>query len=65
MNTKINECIEALFISAKESENLIPFPTDFRGKVYEKWNTTLSEKGFHLDIIETHANQDIFKSGFG
>lgn len=62
--TKINECIEALFNSAKESknENAIPFPTDFRGKIYEKWNTTLSEKGFHLEMIESHKNQDIFKA---
>jgi len=62
--TKINDCIEALFHSAKVSENesQIPFPTDFRSKVYEKWKTTLSEKGFHLELIENHNNQDIFKT---
>ncbi len=62
--TKITESIEGLFNSAKESENKnpIPFPIDFRGKVYEKWMTTLSKKGFHLDIIETHNNQDIFRA---
>lgn len=61
--TKINERIDALFLSAKESENekQLLFPTDFRWKVYEKWNTILSGKGFDLAIIETHNNQDIFK----
>jgi hypothetical protein len=65
--TKINECIEELFSSAKDfhNGNSILFPTDFRGKIYEKWNTTLSEKGFKLDITETHANQDIFSIGLG
>lgn len=64
---KINERIETLFNSAKESENenSITFPTDFRGKVYEKWNKILSEKGFLLEIIETHNNQDIFKAVSG
>src|SRR5690606_10428563 len=60
--TKINECIEALFHSAKENEKQLHFPTDFRGKVYEKWNTILTEKGFNLSIVETHNNQDIFKA---
>lgn len=61
---KINERIETLFNSAKESENenSITFPTDFRGKVYEKWYKILSEKGFLLEIVETHNNQDIFKA---
>lgn len=62
--TKINECIEALFHSAKETANekQLHFPTDFRGKVYEKWKTMLSEKGFNLAIVETHNNQDVFKA---
>src|SRR5699024_8176012 len=62
--TKINECIETLFHSAQEhkSDKLIPLPTDFRGKLYEKWMSTLSEKGFHLEIIESHKNQDVFKA---
>jgi len=62
--TKINECIEALFHSAQEpnNENPIPLPTDFRGKVYKKWMSTLSEKGFQLEMIECHKNQDIFKA---
>lgn len=61
---KINECIETLFHSAQEPKNekLIPLPTDFRGKIYEKWISTLSEKGFHLEIIESHKNQDVFKA---
>lgn len=61
--TKINECIEVLFHSASEnkSEKQLDFPTDFRGKVYEKWNKILTEKGFNLTIVETHNNQDIFK----
>jgi hypothetical protein len=60
--TKINECIEALFYSAKDTANekQLHFPTDFRGKVYEKWKTILTEKGFNLAIVETHNNQDIF-----
>jgi len=60
--TKIEECIEELFSVAKNSDNCnsIPYPTDFRSKVYQKWRTTLSEKGFQLEIIETHNNQDIF-----
>lgn len=60
--TKINECIEALFLSAKDTANekQLHFPNDFRGKVYEKWNTILTEKGFNLAIVETHNNQDIF-----
>jgi len=62
--TKINECIEALFHSAQEpkNENHIALPTDFRGKVYKKWISTLSEKGFHLEMIESHKNQDVFKA---
>lgn len=62
--TKINECIEVLFHSASEakSEKQLDFPTDFRGKVYEKWNRILTEKGFNLTIVETHNNQDIFKA---
>lgn len=61
--TKINECIETLFHSVQEHKNEkpIPLPTDFRGKVYEKWMSTLSEKGFNLEMIESHKNQDIFK----
>lgn len=62
--TKINDCIEALFQSAKASESEIPLPipTDFRNKVYANWKTILSEKGFHLELIEQHSNQDIFKA---
>lgn len=62
--TKINECIEELFHDSQEpkNENRIPLPTDFRGKVYEKWNSTLSQKGFHLEMIESHKNQDVFKA---
>lgn len=65
--SKINECIEDLFSSANSSENgnSIPFPTDFRRKIYEKWKTILSEKGFQLEITETHNNQDIFKATSG
>ena len=58
---KINECIETLFHTAQENKKLISLPTDFRGKVYEKWISTLSEKGFKLEIIESHKNQDLFK----
>jgi len=62
--TKINECIEILFHSTQEykNEKPLPLPTDFRGKVYEKWISTLSKKGFHLEIIESHKNQDVFKA---
>jgi hypothetical protein len=62
--TKINECIETLFHLAQgnKNENLIPLPTDFRGKVYKKWLSTLSEKGFNLEMVESHKNQDIFKA---
>src|SRR5690606_17991268 len=58
--TIINECIETLFQLAQEhnNEDVIPLPTDFRRKVYEKWMLTLSEKGFHLEIIESHNYQD-------
>lgn len=62
--TKINDCIEELFQSAKvsESESPLPIPTDFRSKVYAHWKTILSEKGFHLELVEQHNNQDIFKA---
>ena len=62
--TKIYECFATLFHSAQvhTNENLVPLPTDFRGKVYEKWMSTLLEKGFHLNIIESHKNQDVFKA---
>ncbi len=61
--TIINECIETLFQLAQEhnNEDVIPFPTDFRRKVYEKWMLTLSEKGFHLEILESHNYQDVFR----
>lgn len=60
---KINKCIEELFSSSKGSDNSksIPYPTDFRRNVYEKWKTKLSEKGFKLDIVETHNYQDVFR----
>jgi hypothetical protein len=61
--TKINECIESLFHSAQEQKNekITPLLTDFRGKVYQRWKSTLSKRGFHLEIIESHKNQDVFK----
>lgn len=60
---KINECIEKLFSSAKGSDykKSIPFPTDFRGKIYAKWKTVLTEKNFQFELIESHNYQDIFK----
>ena len=65
--TRINECIKELFSVAKGSDNgnSISYPIDFRSKVYQKWRTILSEKGFHLEIIETHNNQDIFTASSG
>ncbi len=59
--TKINEIIEELFSSAKNIDhgNFIPFPNDFRGKVYEKWQIILSDKGYKLELIESHENQDV------
>jgi hypothetical protein len=61
--SKINECIEKLFDDKKNTENekQLPFPTDFRNKVYEKWRATLAAKGFNLFIIESHNNQDVLK----
>ncbi|MCX7954433.1 MAG: NERD domain-containing protein [Bacteroidales bacterium] len=59
-NSKINECIESLFLSQQENINPIPFPSDFRGKIYEKWATRLSDKGYNLQMVENHKNQDIF-----
>lgn len=65
--TKINETIQELFLSGKidDNDNSIPFPTDFRGKIYERWKSILIEKGFELDIVETHNNQDVFKTSSG
>jgi len=61
--TNINECIEKLFSFKVDSKNInsIPLPTDFRGKVYEKWKNILSGKGLQLELIELHNNQDIFR----
>jgi len=63
----INDCIETIFHSARElkNESTITFPADFRKNVYEKWSKTLSEKGFQLNLIETHNNQDIFNAVSG
>lgn len=60
---KINECIEMLFDSVEKFQYVerIPFPNDFRRKIYEKWKETFLEKGFQLVLVETHKNQDIFK----
>jgi hypothetical protein len=62
---KINECIEELYISVKKSYNgdSSPFPTDFRGNVYKKWEQILISHGFQLSLIESHNNQDVFKVG--
>ena len=60
--TRINECIESLFNSVIENEKAILFQTDFRSKVYEKWKTTLSKKGFQLEIIESLKYHDIFQA---
>lgn len=61
--TKIKDYIESLFHSANDDvdEKEIAFPTDFRGTVYERWRTLLSEKGFELAIVETHNHQDVFE----
>ena len=60
---EVNKCIEELLSSNKslQTENLLSFPSDFRGKVYEKWKQILSERGFQLVLMESHDNQDVLK----
>jgi hypothetical protein len=62
---KINGCIEGLYNSVKKSYNgdSSPFPTDFRGNVYKKWEQILTSHGFQLSLIESHNNQDVFMVG--
>lgn len=58
----INENISNLFISASQNINGIPISslTDFRGKIYLKWQEVLSEKGLECHLTESHNNQDVF-----
>ena len=60
----INESIANLFKAASKNGQGIPISsiTDFRRKIYSKWQEILAEKGFDLYLTDSHNNQDVFST---
>jgi hypothetical protein len=60
----VNDTIETLFSTARKANksSILELPIDFRHDVYKNWVITLKEKGYDLQLKESHNYHDILEA---